>query len=84
MASFYDHESCGQCTPCRLGTSWLARLAARMAAGEARPGDTAEIDRVAGMIKGRTLCPLGDAAALPIQALVRKLRPELEAAEVAR
>ncbi|MDD8027873.1 MAG: NADH-ubiquinone oxidoreductase-F iron-sulfur binding region domain-containing protein, partial [Acidobacteriota bacterium] len=79
MASFYAGESCGQCTPCRIGTSWMAQIAARMAAGDGRPGDAAELDRVAGLIRGRTLCPLGDAAALPIQALVRKFRDELEA-----
>ncbi|MCX6560053.1 MAG: NADH-quinone oxidoreductase subunit NuoF [Candidatus Aminicenantes bacterium] len=80
MASFYAHESCGQCTPCRLGTSWLAKIASRLAKGEGRPGDPAEIERVAGLVRGRTLCPLGDAAALPILALTRKFRTELDAA----
>jgi len=79
MAAFYAGESCGQCTPCRIGTSWLAQLAGRLAAGGGRPGDAAELERVAGLICGRTLCPLGDAAALPIKALARKFRDELEA-----
>jgi NADH-quinone oxidoreductase subunit F len=79
IAHFYAHESCGQCTPCRLGTSWMAKTAGRLAQGE---GDRADLDglaRVAAAIKGRTLCPLGDAAAMPLAALVAKFRPELEA-----
>lgn len=79
IASFYAHESCGQCTPCRLGTSWMAKTVERLAAGEGRPADLDGLARVASNIKGRTLCPLGDAAAMPIQALVAKFRPELEA-----
>jgi len=79
MASFYAGESCGQCTPCRIGTSWLAHIAARLADGRGRPGDADEIERVAGLIIGRPLCPLGEAAALPIRTLARKFRSELEA-----
>ncbi len=79
IASFYARESCGQCTPCRLGTSWMAKTVGRLAAGEGRPADLDGLVRVASNIKGRTLCPLGDAAALPVQALVSKFRPELEA-----
>ena len=80
-ASFYAHESCGQCTPCRIGTSWIHKIVApaspRAAAG--RPTSTL-ILRLAEGIKGRTLCPLGDAAALPILAIVTKFRGELEQA----
>jgi NADH-quinone oxidoreductase subunit F len=79
IAKFYAHESCGQCTPCRVGTSWIRRIVRRMAAGERRPGDVDEIARLAGAMKGRTLCPLGDAAALPLLGLVRKFKKELEA-----
>ena len=79
IAAFYAHESCGQCTPCRLGTSWMAKTAERLAAGEGSPADLDGLIRVASNIKGRTLCPLGDAAAMPIQALVAKFRPALEA-----
>jgi NADH-quinone oxidoreductase subunit F len=79
IAAFYAHESCGQCTPCRLGTSWMAKTVERLASGEGRPGDLDGLVRVASNIKGRTLCPLGDAAALPVQAVVAKFRAELEA-----
>ncbi len=80
VAKFYSHESCGQCTPCRIGTSWINKIVRRMARGEGRKGDVDEIERLASQIKGRTLCPLGDAAAMPILAIVQKFREELEAA----
>ena len=79
IASYYARESCGQCTPCRLGTSWMAKTVERLAAGEGRPAELDGLARIASNIKGRTLCPLGDAAAMPIQALLSKFRPELEA-----
>jgi NADH-quinone oxidoreductase subunit F len=78
MTRFYDHESCGQCTPCRIGTSWMRKTVVRLAAGGGGPRDLDEIVRVAAAIKGRTFCPLGDAAALPVIALVGKFRAELE------
>jgi NADH-quinone oxidoreductase subunit F len=77
MARFYDHESCGQCTPCRIGTAWMHKTVTRLAAGGGGSGDIDEIVRIASAIKGRTFCPLGDAAALPILALVGKFRAEL-------
>jgi NADH-quinone oxidoreductase subunit F len=80
VVSFYAGESCGQCTPCRMGTSWMAKIVHRAAAGEGRPSDAAELERVAASIPGRTLCPLGDAAALPVLGLVRKFRAEIESA----
>ncbi len=78
MARFYDHESCGQCTPCRIGTAWIHKTTDRLAVGDGVTADFDEIVRVASAIKGRTFCPLGDAAALPILALVAKFRTELE------
>ena len=78
MTKFYSHESCGQCTPCRVGTAWMHKIVRRIAAGEGRPGDLDELIRLSENIKGRTLCPLGDAAALPILGIVRKFRAELE------
>jgi NADH-quinone oxidoreductase subunit F len=78
VAKFYSHESCGQCTPCRIGTSWIHKIVKRLAQGEGEPDDIDAIIRLAGNIKGTTLCPLGDAAALPILSICRKFRGELE------
>jgi NADH-quinone oxidoreductase subunit F len=79
LAQFYAHESCGQCTPCREGTVWMRKIIARIEAGEGRPGDVDLLDEVAGNIMGRTICPLGDAAAMPVQSFVRQFRAEFEA-----
>ena len=78
VAAFYAHESCGQCTPCRLGTSWIRKTVERMAAGRGQAGDVDALIRLAANIQGRTLCPLGDAAAMPVTAIARKFRAELE------
>lgn len=78
MTRFYAHESCGQCTPCRIGTSWLHKTVLRLLSGEADRGDLDEIARVASAIRGRTLCPLGAAAALAILTLITKFRKEFE------
>ena len=78
ISYFYKHESCGQCTPCREGTGWMWRVLERMARGES---STAEIDQlleVAGQVEGHTICALGDAAAWPIQGLIRHFRHEIE------
>jgi len=78
LSAFYKHESCGQCTPCREGTGWMARVMARMVRGDA---DVAEIDvleEVTRQVEGHTICALGDAAAWPIQGLIRHFRPEME------
>ncbi len=78
LSKFYMHESCGQCTPCREGTGWLWRIMDRMVRGEA---EVAEIDQmldIASRIEGHTICALGDAAAWPVQGLVRHFRPEIE------
>ncbi|MDA1100660.1 MAG: NADH-quinone oxidoreductase subunit NuoF [Proteobacteria bacterium] len=84
LAKFYTHESCGQCTPCREGTGWMWRVMERLVRGEA---DVAEIDmllEVSYQIEGHTICALGDAAAWPIQGLMRHFRPEVEARIMAR
>ncbi len=78
VAKFYSHESCGQCTPCRIGTSWINKIVGRIAGGQGEKDDLESIIRLAENIKGKTLCPLGDAAALPILSICRKFRRELE------
>jgi NADH-quinone oxidoreductase subunit F len=78
MARFYAHESCGQCTPCRIGTSWIHKTVTRIAGGHGRSSDLDLILRLTEGMKGRTFCPFGDAAALPMHALVAKFRDELE------
>jgi len=79
VAKFYSHESCGQCTPCRIGTSWVYKIVQRIARGQGEKDDIDTIIRLAENIKGKTLCPMGDAAALPILSICRKFRDELEA-----
>ncbi|KAF9266728.1 NADH-ubiquinone oxidoreductase [Marasmius fiardii PR-910] len=79
FASFYKHESCGQCTPCREGTTWMMNMMNRFVEGR---GHVREIDMLLELtkqIEGRTICALGDAAAWPIQGLMRHFRPEVEA-----
>ena len=78
IANFYSHESCGQCTPCRHGNAWIKKIVARIAKGKGKKEDVDEIERIASNILGKTLCPLGDAAAMPILSIVRKFRPEIE------
>jgi NADH-quinone oxidoreductase subunit F len=78
VAKFYSHESCGQCTPCRIGTSWINKIVKRMVQGRGKKEDITAIQRLASNILGKTLCPLGDAAAMPISSLVDKFSEELE------
>ena len=78
LAHFYKHESCGQCTPCREGTGWLWRLLMRIGRGEAELSDIDKLEELTYQIEGHTICALGDAAAWPIQGLLRHFRPELE------
>ncbi|BBE34883.1 NADH-quinone oxidoreductase subunit NuoF [Sphingosinicella microcystinivorans] len=78
ISYFYKHESCGQCTPCREGTGWMWRVMERLRTGDA---DLSEIDTLLDVtteVEGHTICALGDAAAWPIQGLIRHFRPELE------
>ena len=73
---FYMHESCGQCTPCREGTGWLWRIVNRIEHGQGRKEDLDLLDSVADNIKGRTICALGDAAAMPVQGMLKHFRDE--------
>jgi NADH-quinone oxidoreductase subunit F len=76
LSYFYQHESCGQCTPCREGTGWLWRMVHRVEHGHGKTEDLALLDSVADNIKGRTICALGDAAALPVQSMLKHFRGE--------
>ncbi|MBI2749824.1 MAG: SLBB domain-containing protein [Burkholderiales bacterium] len=78
LSYFYMHESCGQCTPCREGTGWLSRVVDRIENGHGRPADMDLLDSVAEDIQGRTICALGDAAAMPVRAMIKHFRPEFE------
>jgi NADH-quinone oxidoreductase subunit F len=78
ISYFYRHESCGQCTPCREGTGWMWRVMERMAKGDADPKEIDTLLEVTTQIEGHTICALGDAAAWPIQGLIRHFRPEIE------
>ncbi len=79
ISEFYYDESCGQCTPCREGTGWMTRLLYRIVAGEATSEDIAKLDNVAENIMGRTICALGDAAAMPVRSFIKYFRPEFAA-----
>ena len=79
LSALYKHESCGQCTPCREGTGWISRMMIRMVAGNASVDEIDLLEQVTRQIEGHTICALGDAAAWPVQGLIRNFRPELEA-----
>ena len=79
LSYFYMHESCGQCTPCREGTGWLWRVVERIDNGQGRPDDMKLLDNVAENIMGRTICALGDAAAMPVRGMIKHYRHEFEA-----
>ena len=76
LSYFYFEESCGQCTPCREGTGWLYRMVHRIETGHGRPEDLDMLDNVAGNIMGRTICALGDAAAMPVRGFLKHFRDE--------
>jgi NADH-quinone oxidoreductase subunit F len=78
ISYFYKHESCGQCTPCREGAGWMWRMMERLREGDAEVEDIDKLIDVTKQVEGHTICALGDAAAWPIQGLVRHFRPELE------
>lgn len=78
LSYFYKHESCGQCTPCREGTGWMWRVLERMVRGEAEKREIDMLFDVSKQIEGHTICALGDAAAWPVQGLIRHFRPVIE------
>jgi NADH-quinone oxidoreductase subunit F len=78
LSKFYMHESCGQCTPCREGTGWMWRVMKRLVVGNAKKSEIDELLEVSNQVEGHTICALGDAAAWPIQGLIRHFRPEIE------
>jgi NADH-quinone oxidoreductase subunit F len=78
ITKFYYHESCGQCTPCREGTGWMFKMLKRFENYEAREGDIDLLLDVANNIEGNTVCALGDAAAWPVQSMIRRFRGEFE------
>lgn len=78
LSKFYMHESCGQCSPCREGTGWMWRVMMRLVKGEARIHEIDELLNVTHQIEGHTICALGDAAAWPVQGLIKHFRSEIE------
>ncbi|KAJ3275213.1 NADH dehydrogenase [ubiquinone] flavoprotein 1, mitochondrial [Terramyces sp. JEL0728] len=84
LSAFYQHESCGQCTPCREGTTWMANMMRRFENGNAKSAEIDMIDELSRQIEGHTICALGDAAAWPVQGLIRHFRPEIEKRIAAR
>ena len=78
LSYFYKHESCGQCTPCREGTGWMWRVMERMRTGEAEIAEIDMLQQVTKQVEGHSICALGDAAAWPIQGLIKHFRPEME------
>ena len=78
LSYFYKHESCGQCTPCREGTGWMWRMMERLRTGDAAIEEIDMLQQVTKQVEGHTICALGDAAAWPVQGLIRHFRPELE------
>jgi len=79
LIEFYQHESCGQCTPCREGTGWMTKVMHRFVTGDAKPQEIDMLWELSKQIEGHTICALGDGAAWPVQGLIRHFRPEVEA-----
>jgi len=78
LAKFFKHESCGQCTPCREGTGWMMRMMERLVEGRADKAEVDLLEQVTKQVEGHTICAFGDAAAWPIQGLLRNFRPLVE------
>src|SRR5436853_3700415 len=78
IADFYAHESCGQCTPCREGTGWAAKILRNIVAGKGKRSDLELLLKIANMMEGKTICPLADADVMPIRSFVNKFRNEFE------
>lgn len=79
IADFYAHESCGQCTPCREGTGWAAKILRNMIAGQGKKSEIDLLYKIADLMEGKTICPLADADVMPIRSFVTKFRSEFEA-----
>jgi NADH-quinone oxidoreductase subunit F len=79
IADFYAHESCGQCTPCREGTGWAAKIMRNLVGGKGKRSDIDLLYKIADMMEGKTICPLADADVMPIRSFVTKFRVEFEA-----
>lgn len=79
LSEFYEHESCGQCTPCREGTTWMTKILKRIEHGNGKPGDIDLLQRMSSNIMGNTLCPLGDAAAMMMLGFLKKFKDEFAA-----
>ena len=69
LNAFYAHESCGQCTPCREGSTWMKKISDRIVAGDASPQDVETLESVAYQIDGRTICAFGEASSWPVEAI---------------
>lgn len=78
LSHFYAHESCGQCTPCREGTSWLESILLKLERGDGDKREIPMLEEVSRAIEGHTICALGDAAAWPVQGLIRRFRHVME------
>nr|MBP6768508.1 NADH-quinone oxidoreductase subunit F [Reyranella sp.] len=78
LSKFFKHESCGQCTPCREGTGWMMRVMERLVTGDAEVEEIDVLLDVTTKVEGHTICALGDAAAWPVQGLIRHFRGEIE------
>jgi NADH-quinone oxidoreductase subunit F len=77
LSHFYKHESCGQCTPCREGTGWIMRIMDRFVEGKAKVEEIDQLYDLTKQIEGHTICALGDAAAWPVQGLIKNFRNEM-------
>ena len=78
LAHFYKHESCGQCTPCREGTNWMEQILERLEIGDGDKREIPMLEEISRSIEGHTICALGDAAAWPVQGLIRRFKHVLE------
>ena len=78
LSRFYNHESCGQCTPCREGTGWILKMMNKLSIGDAIVDDIDKLSDICSQVENHTICALGDAAAWPVQGLIRHFRGEIE------
>ena len=78
FSRFYNHESCGQCTPCREGTGWILKIMRKLCKGTAHFEDINKLEDICSQVENHTICALGDAAAWPVQALIRHYRKDIE------